>query len=225
MATDSAALASVPAVAFPPVWLSDSEPAGFEAGQESTEISCETFPDEERLNAFLAAAEKHRTRLLWLAKRITNSREEAEDVVQHALMKAYVNLSRFRGDSQMSTWLGAIVQNTAREHMRSQRGKVILPLEYAPDQEGESAAHEIPDPAKNPEECFAAQERQEIVRSAMKGMSEHHRLALQMCVLEDVPYLRAAHAMDVTLSSMKSRVFRGKQLLRGAVARRLVRST
>jgi len=224
MATDSAPLASVPAAGFPPVWLGSAEPADFEERQVSAEVSCETLHDEAKLSTFLAAAEKHRTRLLWLAKRITNSREEAEDVVQHALMKAYVNLSRFRGDSQMSTWLGAIVQNTAREHMRSQRGKVILPLEFAPDQDGESAAHEIPDPAKNPEECFEAVERQEIVRSAMKGMSDHHRLALQMCVLEDVPYLCAAHAMDVTLSSMKSRVFRGKQLLKCAVSRRLGRT-
>jgi RNA polymerase sigma-70 factor, ECF subfamily len=224
MATDSAALTSVPAVGFPPVWLGSTEPAAIEELSVSNEVSCETLHDEEKLNAFLAAAEKHRTRLLWLAKRITNSREEAEDVVQHALMKAYVNLSRFRGDSQMSTWLGAIVQNTAREHMRSQRGRVILPLEFAPDQDGESAAHDVPDPAKNPEECFELQERQEIIRSAMQCMSDHHRLALQLCVLDDVPYLRAANAMDVTLSSMKSRVFRGKQLLRGAVTRRLGRT-
>ena len=177
--------------------------------------------EQEKLCAFLAAAEKHRSRLLWLAKRITNSREEAEDVVQHALLKAFVNLSKFRGDSQISTWLGAIVQNTAREHMRSLRGKVFLPLEFAPDEEGESVAHDLPDPSETPEERLAVKERQEVVRSAMNSLTENHRLALQLCVMEDVPYLRAANMLDVTLSSMKSRVFRGKQLLKTAVSRSL----
>ena len=177
--------------------------------------------EQEKLCAFLAAAEKHRSRLLWLAKRITNSQEEAEDVVQHALLKAFVNLSKFRGDSQMSTWLGAIVQNTAREHMRSLRGKVFLPLEFAPDEEGESVAHDLPDPSETPEERFAVKERQEVVRSAMNSLTENHRLALQLCVMEDLPYLRAANMLDVTLSSMKSRVFRGKQLLKVAVSRSL----
>ena len=177
--------------------------------------------EQQKLCTFLAAAEKHRTRLLWLAKRITNSREEAEDVVQHALLKAFVNLSKFRGDSQMSTWLGAIVQNTAREHMRSQRGKVFLPLEFAPDEEGESAVHDVPDPSETPEETFAIKERQELVRSAMNSLTESHRVALQLCVMEDVPYLRAAELTEVTLSSMKSRVFRGKQLLKVAVSRSL----
>lgn len=176
---------------------------------------------QEKLCSFLAAAEKHRARLLWLAKRITNSHEEAEDVVQHSMLKAFVNLSKFRGDSQMSTWLGAIVQNTAREHMRSQRGKIMLPLEYAPDEEGESAAHDVPDPSETPEETLAFKERQEMVRSAMDSLTESHRIALQLCVMEDVPYLHAAQRMDVSLSSMKSRVFRGKQLLKMAVSRRL----
>ncbi|HTB97386.1 MAG TPA: RNA polymerase sigma factor [Terracidiphilus sp.] len=192
-----------------------------EAGKEPEIAALTPAQEAERLGTYLAASEKHRSRLLWLAKRITNSYEEAEDVVQHALLKAYVNLSKFRGDSQMSTWLGAIVQNTAREHMRSQRGKVMVSLEYAPDEEGESAVFEIPDEAKNPEECFEFQERQEIVRSAMKRMNDGHRKALQLCVLEDVPYLSAARTLNVTLSSMKSRVFRGKQLLKVAVARQL----
>jgi len=192
------------------------------AGEE-IEANCLSAAQEEekKLKTFLAAAEKHRSRLLWLAQRITNSREEAEDVVQHALLKAFVNLAKFRGDSQMSTWLGAIVQNTAREHMRSQRGKVMLSLEYAPDEDGESAVHEIPDPAKTPEEHYEFQERQDIVRSAMNRMTESHRRALQLCVMQDVPYVHAARKLNVTLSSMKSRVFRGKQLLKVAVARQL----
>lgn len=175
--------------------------------------------EQEKLCAFLAAAEKHRSRLLWLAKRITNSHEESEDVVQHALLKAFVNLSKFRGDSQMSTWLCAIVQNTAREHMRRQRGRMMLPLEYVPDEEGETTAHDFPDPSETPEEMLAIKERQEMVRSAMSTLTSNHRVALQLCVMDDVPYLHAADMLDVSLSSMKSRVFRGKQLLKVAVAR------
>ena len=66
--------------------------------------------DETRLAQLVDAAERYRPQLLWIATRITNRREEAEDIVQQALLKAYVNLCKFRGESQMSTWLRAIVR-------------------------------------------------------------------------------------------------------------------
>ncbi|MGO9776953.1 MAG: RNA polymerase sigma factor [Terracidiphilus sp.] len=69
---------------------------------------------EGKFETFLQLAEQRRAQLLWYARRITNNREEAEDIVQEALLRAFKNLSRFRGESQMGTWLCVIVQTFGR---------------------------------------------------------------------------------------------------------------
>jgi hypothetical protein len=57
--------------------------------------------DPKSLVDFLRIAEQHRGQLLWLAQRLTRNREEAEDIVQEALLKAFTHLALFRGGSQM----------------------------------------------------------------------------------------------------------------------------
>src|SRR5215469_5763900 len=88
--------------------------AAFHAGFEWAESSqsaltrdeqTDSLLDERKLEAFVQAAEKHRNQLMWLALRMMHSYEDAEDVVQRALLKAFRNLDKFRGDSQMTTWL------------------------------------------------------------------------------------------------------------------------
>ena len=90
------------------------------------EVETNTKMPEGRIQEFLETAERRRPQLLRMARRLTNSNEDAEDIVQEALMKAYKALEKFRGESQMSSWLGAIVQNTAHEHLRSRRNRVFV---------------------------------------------------------------------------------------------------
>ncbi len=173
--------------------------------------------DEARLAQFVDAAERHRPQLLWIATRITNRREEAEDIVQQALLKAYVNLSKFRGESQVTTWLRAIVQNTAREYVRNQRGKFFVPLESAlPD--GTCDDLDLPDPSLNPEERYEDCERREIVSGAIDRMDPGNRRVLEMCLFEELPYIQVAMYLKVSLSTVKSRMFRNKRFLREEIS-------
>jgi DNA-directed RNA polymerase specialized sigma24 family protein len=61
--------------------------------------------DPKSLVAFLRIAEQHRGQLLWPAQRKTRNREEAEDIVQEALLKVFTHLALFGVESQMGTWL------------------------------------------------------------------------------------------------------------------------
>src|SRR5215471_9555101 len=120
--------------------------------QIEVQADCEprALVSEENLDTFIEAAERQRAQLLWLAQRMTPNREEAEDIVQEALMKAFRNLAQFRGDSQMSTWLRAIVQNTARDWLRNRKGRVSLPLEQTHPGDGATLLLDFPHPAENP---------------------------------------------------------------------------
>jgi RNA polymerase sigma-70 factor, ECF subfamily len=176
---------------------------------------------EGRLSEFLDTAERRRPQLLRMARRLTNSTEDAEDIVQEAFMKAYKALAKFRGESQMSSWLGAIVQNTAHEHLRSRRNRVFVSIEYLNKQDNEVVEIDLPDPGKNPEETWQSREMEGILREEVSKLGMVCRRAIEICALDESPQQEAARALNLSVATMKSRVFRGKRILGRTISRRL----
>ena len=176
---------------------------------------------EGRLTEFLDTAERRRPQLLRMARRLTNSNEDAEDIVQEAFMKAYKALAKFRGESQMSSWLGAIVQNTAHEHLRSRRNRVFVSIEYLNKQDNEVVEIDLPDPGKNPEETWQTREMEDILREEVGKLGMICRRAIEICILDESPQQEAARALNLSVATMKSRVFRGKRILGRTLSRRL----
>lgn len=173
---------------------------------------------ESRVVDYLRAVEKHRSRFLWVAARMMRGAEqEAEDVVQEALLRAFRNLYRFRAESQMSTWLRAIVQNAAREHMRNRKGRVFLSLDGSPSEEDDNRCYSLPDPAPNPEQHCERRECEELAHSAIRSMPPASRRVLEMCVFEERPYLEVATLLNVTVGTIKSTMFRSRIELRKAI--------
>lgn len=191
-------------------------PIAFSAMEVQTEA-----PIEDRLEEFLETAERRRPQLLRMARRLTQSNEDAEDVVQEAFMKAYKALAKFRGESQMSSWLGAIVQNTAHEHLRSRRNRVFVSIEYLCKKDNEVVEIELPDPGKNPEQTWQSKQMENILREEVGKLGRVCRHAIETCVLDERPQLDVARALNLSVATVKSRVFRGKRVLEQTIARRL----
>ena len=185
------------------------------------EVEMEAPMLEDLLREFLETAERRRPQLLRMARRLTQCNEDAEDVVQEAFMKAYRALAKFRGESQMSSWLGAIVQNTAHEHLRSRRNRVFVSIEYLSKQDNEVIEIDLPDPGKNPEEIWQSKEMEGILREEVSKLGMVCRRAIEICVLDESPQQAAAQALNLSVATMKSRVFRGKRILGRTVSRRL----
>lgn len=188
-----------------------------------TDFEPETCNSADRLATFVEVAKKHRAKLLSLARRMTSRREEAEDIVQEALLKAFRALPRFRGDSRMDTWLHAIVRNAALDYLRDRKGEVELPLEpFQTAGEGISR-FEFADPGRSPEECYERIELNRMLDSAMNDVTSLNRVAMQMCVFEELPHRSVANDLKVSVATLKSRVFHGKRMLKKAVSRRTFR--
>jgi RNA polymerase sigma-70 factor (ECF subfamily) len=185
------------------------------------EMETDTPMLEGRIREFLETAERRRPQLLRMARRLANSNEDAEDILQEAFMKAFKALAKFRGESQMSSWLGAIVQNTAHEHLRSRRNRVFVSIEYLSKQDNEVVEIDLPDPGKNPEETWQSKEMENILREEVGKLGHVCRRAIELCVLDEHPQLAAASSLNLSVATMKSRVFRGKRILSRTVSRRL----
>lgn len=204
----------------------DSSPGGSGFAYMSTALSSSNIDLDSslgtgRLAEFLQTAEQRRPQLLRMARRLAQSQEDAEDILQEAFLKAFKALAQFRGESQMSSWLGTIVQNTAHEHIRSRRGRVFLSIECMGKEDSEVFEMDLPDKRKNPEENYERAEMDAILRSEINKLSFVCRRAIELCVLEENPQLMAARTLNLSTATMKSRVFRGKRLLSKMLPRRL----
>lgn len=183
-------------------WLSESQAVG----------------SEGVLGTFLQAAEERRPQLLQVARRITNRNEDAEDILQEAFLKAYRALPNFRGEAKMSTWLTAIVKNTAREHLRGQRGRVFLSIEHTTGNDNDFVAMDFPDTRHNPEESCERREMEELLYREVNNLNCGCRQVIERCILQEQPQIEVAGALRIRVATVKARVFRAKRILHRALS-------
>ena len=174
--------------------------------------------EEDRVIEFLREVQKRRPRLLWVAARMLGGeQQEAEDIVQEALMRAFKNLGRFRAESQMSTWLQAIVKNAVREHLRNWGGRRFVSLDLDPWAEEDSCECDLPDPGPNPEEDCERREREQIAHRAIVTMGPTNRRTVELCIFEEMPYMEVATLLNVSAGTIKARMFRSRRELRNVI--------
>ncbi len=186
-------------------------------GGEDAEFESGSAAWESKLVAFVHFAEARREQLLWRALRITHNREEAEDIVQEALLKGFKNLSKFRGESMMSTWLVAIVTNVGREWLRTKGGRTSKVLGNFGDKEEIPFLDDLPDPCEDPEQLCGRWEISRALLSEINQLDSVCKHALRMCAIEERSHLDAARALGVSVNAVKSRLFHGKRMLKRAV--------
>jgi DNA-directed RNA polymerase specialized sigma24 family protein len=94
-------------------------------------------------------------------------------------------------------------------------------IEYLNKQDNEVVEIDLPDPGKNPEETWQTREIEDILREEVGKLGMICRRAIEICVLDESPQQEAARALNLSVATMKSRVFRGKRILGRTLSRRL----
>lgn len=142
---------------------------------------------------------------------ITRDARDAEEAAQDAFVKAIRALPRFRRGAPFRPWLLAIVANEARNRVRSAARRHDLTLR---------AAHEASsgDAAPSPEEATLRRERQAELLRAVERLPEEQRLAIACRFLLDLSEAETAAILDVRPGTVKSRLSRALERLRGEVA-------
>ena len=144
-----------------------------------------------------------------LALRITRHAEDADDVVQESLVKAYQALDRFQLGRALSPWILTIVARTALSLLRQGKRRAAASLDD-PGPEGQaSLAERSADPAADP----AVWERRLDVERAFSRLSEEHRVILSLRVEGDLSYASIAETLDVPLGTVMSRLARARESL------------
>ena len=154
--------------------------------------------------AFARLAGHYRAWLLALAFLRTGDREEAEDLVQEVLARAWEKLPSLRQPEAFAGWLRQIMQHACQSWQRG-RGRWPLSLEEA------APAAPV---AVDPPAVLLARERQRAVRAALLSLAPDNRLALLLHLWGDYSYAEIARLLDVSLSTVDGRIYRAKQHLR-----------
>ena len=175
-----------------------------------------------RAEAFEALCATLTPRLFKIAVRITQNREDAEDAVQDSLMRAFMHIKTFHGNSTFSTWLTRIVMNSALMIRRKNRNARQLSADDL-GRDGQPAVHlQIPDLSPNPEQSYVERERKTILRQAIGRLRPRIRAVVEIAQLQELPLRETARVLDISVAAAKGRFFHARAALRRSAALRAV---
>jgi RNA polymerase sigma-70 factor (ECF subfamily) len=178
-----------------------------------------------KAEAFQTACETLRPRLLKTALRITRNREDAEDAVQDSLLRAYMHIDDFQGNSAFSTWLTRILMNSALMINRKNRNARQVSTEEL-NRPGEPGLQfQIPDHSPNPEQTFVQRERTRILLGAIRKLRPRIRAVVEVAQLHDLPVKETAKVLDISVAAAKGRFFHARSALRKSLALRAIART
>jgi RNA polymerase sigma-70 factor (ECF subfamily) len=157
--------------------------------------------------AFETLVKHYDRKISRLAFRITGNRDDAQEALQEAFLKAYVNLQSFHGNSRFYTWLARIAVNEALTRLRRQITHRQVSLE-------DSSPQRLADWCENPEQRYARSEREQIVNEALQGLDPSLRCVLMLRYLEELSNEEIARHLGLSVPAVKSRLMRGRIRLR-----------
>jgi len=165
------------------------------------------------ISAFETLVSRYERKIFRLAQNITQNREDAEDVMQEAFLKAYEHLSGFQGNSRFYTWLVRIAVNQALMKLRKRR-----PNQVSIDEEvntGEDLIpREIEDWGPSPEDRYKQTEMSDILSSTIADLDPPFRIVFQLRDIEELSTEETAEALGLSVPAVKSRLLRARLKLR-----------
>ncbi|HUO34097.1 MAG TPA: sigma-70 family RNA polymerase sigma factor [Candidatus Acidoferrum sp.] len=175
------------------------------------------------LNAFDTLVNRYERKIFRLAQNITQNKEDAEDAMQEAFLKAFEHLGEFEGNSRFYTWLVRIAVNQALMKLRKRRPNQVS-LDEEIDTGEEMLPREIEDWGPSPEEKFKQTELGEILNEAIQDLDPSFRIVFQLRDIEELSTEETAEMLGLSIPAVKSRLLRARLKLRQRLNRFFRRS-
>jgi len=153
---------------------------------------------------------RHHGRFLYtLAYRLTGNDDDAQDLVQEVLLRVRRGLETYRPGS-LEGWLSRITTNTFLDDVRRRRRR---PVDYLPEE-----PDRVLPPSESADVAAAAAGLPDEVQEAIRSLPPDYRAAVVLCDVMGLRYDEISAALDVPVGTVRSRIHRGRALLRRALA-------
>src|SRR5215470_7020997 len=186
------------------------------AGPVSEELKLVQAAKKGDDSAFEELVRRYDRNVFRIAQHITQNREDAEDVVQEAFLKAYGNLARFQEQSKFYTWLVRIAVNEALMRLRKRRtgtGRTVS-IDEDIETEDDAIPREIADWSPNPEQMYSQAELKDILSRNIQGLPASFRTVFVLRDVEGLSTEETAEALQLSVPAVKSRLLRARLQLR-----------
>src|SRR5579864_2210087 len=189
------------------------------AGPVSEELALVQAAKRGDDSAFEELVRRYDRNVFRIAQHITQNREDAEDVVQDAFLKAYQNLENFQENSKFYTWLVRIAVNEALMKLRRRRPGQMVSLDEDIKTEEDSVPRDVADWAPNPGQLFDQAELRDLLQKTIQGLPASFRTVFVLRDVEGLSTEETAEALDLSIPAVKSRLLRARLQLRERLSR------
>lgn len=171
------------------------------------------------VSAYDELVRKYERQVFRIAQRITQNREDAEDVTQDTFVKGFEKLDQFQGNSKFYTWLVRIAVNESLMRLRKRRtGKMVSIDEDVVTDEG-SVPRDLADWAPDPEQNYSQAELHRILEKTIKGLPPGFRVVFELRDVQGLSTEETAEALGLSIPAVKSRLLRARLQLRERLTR------
>ena len=171
------------------------------------------------VEAFEKLVRQYDRQIFRIAQHITQNREDAEDVVQDAFLKAYEKLNQFQGNSKFYTWLVRIAVNESLMRLRKRRTGRMVSIDEDVETEEGSMPRDLADWGPDPEEQYGQSEMADILRKTIQGLPPGFRVVFVLRDVEGLSTEETAETLGLSIPAVKSRLLRARLQLRERLSR------
>ena len=178
--------------------------------------------------AFEMLVIKYQRRVERLIGRMVRDVDLVQDIAQESFIRAYRALPKFRGDSAFYTWLYRIAVNTAKKFLQERkRSPTMSDSAFASNGDNDETFRVVVEPINDetPESVLAAKEIAAAVNSGLAALPLDLRQALTLREIEGLSYEEIAAVMDCPMGTVRSRIFRARELISAKLKPMLERQT
>lgn len=154
------------------------------------------FREEDSRNyAYNLIVRKYQERLYWHIRRMVIVHEDADDVVQNTLVKAWKGLHKFKEEAKLYTWLYRIATNEAITFLNKKKKKFMVPIV--------DVEHELSESLES-DENYSGDEIQLKLQQAILTLPEKQRIVFNMKYFDEMKYDEMAQVLDTSVGALKA---------------------
>jgi RNA polymerase sigma-70 factor, ECF subfamily len=190
--------------------------AGSTEVRDEAQMSAKILAGDSQL--FHELIRPYERRVYVMALSFLHNEADAEDAAQEAFLKAFRNLSSFRGEAKFGTWLVSITLNEARSRIRRRDSIKMESLDEPPDDQGYTSPALLRDWKEIPSEALERKEIRLLLQSAITALPLIYREVFQLRDIEQLSVNEAAAALGISIAAVKVRLHRARMMLQKKLA-------
>ncbi len=201
--------------------MSSPKDSNSQASESTRENASESSREDDVLvkraiggdeQAYKELVEKYQRALYFHILKMIKDKEQVNDLVQEAFVKAFDNLNTYSTNYAFSTWLYRIATNHTIDYLRKKKLKTLSIDEPVKTRDGEMQM-QLEDKTAGTDRNIIRKQRQDMVQGAIEDLPPKYRKVIEMRHMEEKSYQEIADVLDLPLGTVKAHIFRARELL------------